>query len=213
MPEQSLDLLAAALAADATYIPDARHSLESTGVTFGGVSNSNLARLLRERGLGPRTQRRKHAKDRSLSPIKKPRWVPESGSVTVAGREIGGMVYVGRAPIVGGEPDSAFIDPSHPVALIADNLQAQGMSYWPNYATMDPRSRATYLAWLMGGRSNPSYHERYVRLYLCGLERRFFVDDPDPDERSAIIAEVEHLQTVYGADLPLKGAVVNGRQE
>ena len=211
VPEQSLHLLAAALAKERTSLPEARRSLESEGVYFGGVSDAQLARILRERGLGPRVQRRKrtnHESRRSTHETRKPRWIPARETATVAGREIRGMVYVGCAPIVGGEPDRAFIDSSLSVALIGDNLQAEGMNYWPSYATMDPRSRATYLAWLMGGRSNPAYHERYVRLYLCGLERRFFVDDPDPGERSAIIAEVERLQEVYGSGLPLTGAVV-----
>ena len=130
----------------------------------------------------------------------KQRWIPASESVMVAGREIGGMVYVGRSPLVDGEPDNAFIDPSKPVARRADDLQAEGMPYWPNYSSIHPRSRATYLAWLASGRCDPDYNVGYVFLYFYGLERRFFIDDPNRDERTGIVAEVDRLHTVYGSN-------------
>ncbi len=129
---------------------------------------------------------------------REPRWIPAGESVIVAGREIGGMVYVGRGPVVDGEPDNAFIDPARRVAKEGDDLDAEGMSYWPNYSSIHPRSRATYLAWLAGGRSDP-IHVGYVFLYFYGLERRFFVHD-DLDERAAIVAEVERLRSIYGSD-------------
>ena len=106
------------------------------------------------------------------------------------------MVYVGPG-MVAGRIDNGFIDPSKPVAGKADDLQAIGMPYWPNYSTIHPRSRATYLAWLSGGRSDPGYNVGYVFLYFYGLERRFFIDNPDRDERKAIIAEVGRLLDVY----------------
>ncbi len=110
------------------------------------------------------------------------------------------MVYVGRGPLVHGEPDNAFIDPSQPVARRTDDLQAEGMSYWPNYSSIHPRSRATYLAWLESERSDPDYNVGYVFLYFYGLERRFFIDDPNQDERMAIVTEVERLLSVYGSN-------------
>ena len=128
------------------------------------------------------------------------RWIPADESTIVAGREIGGMVYVGRGPLVDGQLDNAFIDPSKPVASRGDDLQASGMPYWPNYSSIHPRSRATYLAWLASGRSDPGYNVGYVFLYFYGLERRFFVDDPDRDERTALVAEVERLLAVYGSN-------------
>ena len=131
-----------------------------------------------------------------------PRWVPIGESATIAGWNIGGMVYVGSEPLAGlrQEPDNAFIDPSKPVAGRADDLQAIGMPYWPNYSSIHPRSRATYLAWLAGGRSDPDYNVSYVFLYFYGLERRFFVDHPNREERRAIIVEVERLLAVYGSN-------------
>lgn len=130
----------------------------------------------------------------------KPRWIPAGESVIVAGREIGGMVYVGRGPLVGGEPANAFIDPSKPVAKRADDLHAEGMSYWPNYSSIHPRSRATYLTWLAGDRSDPAYNVGYVFLYFYGLERRFFADASSREERAAIITEVERLREAYGSN-------------
>ena len=136
---------------------------------------------------------------RPVRATRKPRWIPAGESVIVAGREIGGMVYVGRGPLVAGEPDNAFIDPTKPVALKGDDPDAEGMSYWPNYSSIHPRSRATYLAWLAGGRSDPDVNVGYVFLYFYGLERRFFTDD-DRGERAAISAEVDRLRRIYGSN-------------
>ena len=130
---------------------------------------------------------------------RKLRWIPAGGSVTIAGRNIGGMVYVGPGKAAG-RMDNGFIDPSKPVADKADDLQATGMPYWPNYSTIHPRSRATYLAWLAGDRSAPDYNVGYVFLYFYGLEWRFFIDNPGRDERQAIIAEVRRLLDVYGSN-------------
>ena len=109
------------------------------------------------------------------------------------------MVYVGPE-MAAGRMDNGFIDPSKPVVGKADDLQATGMPYWPNYSTIHPRSRATYLAWLASGRSDPDYNVGYVFLYFYGLERRFFIDTPGRDERQAIIAEVHRLLDVYGSN-------------
>ena len=147
---------------------------------------------------GGRTNRPARAA-RPARATREPRWIPAGESVIVAGREIGGMVYVGRGPVVNGEHDNAFIDPARRVAMKGDDLDAEGMSYWPNYSLIHPRSRATYLAWLAGGRSDP-IHVGYVFLYFYGLERRFFVHDVAPDERAAIVAEVERLRSIYGSD-------------
>ena len=72
------------------------------------------------------------------------------------------------------------------------------MHYWPNYSTIDPQSRATYLDWLSGGRSDTRYNVGYVFLYFYGLERRVFVDKAGMQERADIIAEVHRLMEVYG---------------
>ena len=110
------------------------------------------------------------------------------------------MVYVGRGPRTGSlnEPDNAFIDPSKSVASRGGDYEGQGMDYWPNYSAIDARSRATYLDWLSGGRSDTRYNVGYVFLYFYGLERRVFVDKTEAQERAGIIAEVRRLLEVYG---------------
>ena len=161
--------------------------------------------LLVERTRRPDRPPAERRRPRAPRASRKPRWVPAGESVTIAGREIGGMVYVGRGRTAGGKPDHAFIDPAKLVAYRADDLQAEGMPYWPNYSTIHPRSRATYLAWLAGGRSHPDYNVGYVFLYFYGLERRFFVDRPHRREQLAIVAEVERLREAYGADRSVDG--------
>ena len=137
---------------------------------------------------------------RPVRATRKPRWISARESVTVAGYELGGMIYVGRGPLVNGEPDNAFIDPTKPVAARADDLGAEGMDYWPNYSFIHPRSRATYLAWLAGGRSDPDVNVGYVFLYFYGLERRFFADEAESSERDEIVVEVERLRRTYGSN-------------
>ena len=127
-------------------------------------------------------------------------WVVKGKSVKVAGRKIGGMVYVGAAPWAGryGQKCKAYIDPSLSVARVGDDYDGYGMPYWPSYAGIDARSRATYLAWLAGGRSDPRYNPGYLFLYFYGLERRFFVDNPTAQDRSDILAEAKRLLQAYG---------------
>ena len=110
------------------------------------------------------------------------------------------MVYVGRGPRTGSfnEPDNAFIDPSKNVASREGDYEGQGMDYWPNYSTIDARSRATYLDWLASGRDDTRYSVGYIFLYFYGLERRVFVDKTNPQERADIVAEVRRLLEIYG---------------
>ena len=110
------------------------------------------------------------------------------------------MVYVGPAPTTGvpNQQDNAFIDPSKDVSRRGGDYEGRGISYWPNYSHIDPRSRATYLEWLSGERSDTRYHAGYVFLYFYGLERRVFVDRTDAQERADIVAEVHRLLEVYG---------------
>ena len=110
------------------------------------------------------------------------------------------MVYVGRGARAGdfNEPDNAFIDPSKNAASRGGDYEGKGMDYWPNYSAINARSRATYLDWLSGSRSDTRYNVGYVFLYFYGLERRVFVDKTDPQERADIVAEVRRLLEIYG---------------
>ena len=109
-------------------------------------------------------------------------------------------MYVGRGPRtgLGGDPGNAFIDSSKKIARRGGDYEGQGMHYWPNFSTIDGRSRATYLDWLSSGRSDARYDVGYVFLYFYGLERRVFVDKADAQERREIVAEVDRLLTIYG---------------
>ena len=107
-------------------------------------------------------------------------WVPSSETASVAGRDIGGMVYVGTPPLLNtyGYRDKcrAYIDPSLSVARTGTDKAGDGMPYWPGYSDISPQCRATYLGWLARGRADASYNPGYMFLYFYGLERRFFVD-------------------------------------
>ena len=128
------------------------------------------------------------------------RWLQPSDTATVAGRKIGGMIYLGSEP----RRDSwereggAFIDPGLPVAKIGSDFLGEDMPYWPSYRDIGPRARATYLDWLAGERSDKRIGPGYVFLYFYGLERRFFVDTPAEEEKRLIVAEAERLVGVYG---------------
>ena len=135
------------------------------------------------------------------------RWIGPEMSVTVAGRNIGGMIYLApeRRQSAWDQMSRPVIDPSLPVAGVGGELSGESMSYWPSYARIGPRARTTYLDWLASGRSDKRYSVGYVFLYFYGLERRFFVDRPDEDEKELLIAEVERLLGVYGDNRSVKG--------
>ena len=127
-------------------------------------------------------------------------WVPQGKMITVAGRKIGGMVYLGSR----GDQDwetygDAVIDMSLPVARYESDIEGNTMSYWPSYSTIHPVARAAYLDWLAGNRSDKQYGLGYIFLYFYGLERRFFLDSPSEAEKKTLIAEVKRLLAVYGS--------------
>lgn len=128
------------------------------------------------------------------------RWIGTEGRVTIAGRDVGGMIYLGSAQRrrhsdwAGG----TFIDPDLPVARDGSDFSGAGLPYWPHYCDVDPQARATYLDWLAGGREDRRFAPGYVFLFFYGLERRFFMDDPTVAEKWALVEEVERLLLVYG---------------
>ena len=131
-----------------------------------------------------------------------PRWVRSTESVTVAGRDIGGMIYV-SSKVLDASPERrlpfhACIVTSLRVANRGNDRAAEGMSYYPSYVDIRPVSRATYLDWLATGRSSREYNVGYVFLYFYGLEHRFFSKQADRAERQEIISEVQRLLDVYG---------------
>ena len=127
-------------------------------------------------------------------------WVRSNETASVAGRNIGGMVYVGTPPLLNthGYRDKcrAYIDPSLSVARSGADKAGEGMPYWPGYSDISPQCRATYLDWLASGRNDASYNPGYMFLYFYGLERRFFVDQSNEDVKD-IVQEVRRLQSLY----------------
>lgn len=135
------------------------------------------------------------------SSIKVQGWLQKGQVVTIAGREIDGMVYVGMPPNFNshgyGEKCRAYIDPSLSVASYGSDKNGDGMSYWPGYSSIPTVCRATYLDWLAGGRRDGTINPGYMFLFFYGLERRFLVDQPPEDEKRGIVAEVERLKTLF----------------
>lgn len=131
---------------------------------------------------------------------REPRWIEPGNTATVAGRTIGGMIYLGPGPRreSWGQEGNGFIDPGLAVAKIGSDISGESMPYWPSYSAINPQARATYLDWLAGGRADKRYGVGYVFLYFYGLERRFFVDFPADGEKRLLVAEAERLLSIYG---------------
>ena len=131
-------------------------------------------------------------------------WVPKGRSITIAGRTLGGMVYVGAAPgVTGGgygERCRAYIDPKQPVSSTGADKSGESMPYWPGYSSISPSCRATYLDWLADGAKDPATNPGYMFLYFYGLERRFLVDSPSDDEKREILTEVQRLRDLFGSN-------------
>ena len=128
-------------------------------------------------------------------------WVPSGQLVTIAGRKIDGMVYVGTPPRIGssyyGEVCRAYIDPSLSVARVGSDKNGDNMLYWPGYSSIPAVCRATYLDWLAGGRQDGSINPGYMFLFFYGLERRFLIDQPSDHEKHEIVAEVVRLKGLF----------------
>jgi hypothetical protein len=118
----------------------------------------------------------------------------------------GGMLYVGRnlasiSPYRGPEP--ALVNPDLAIEPKEVDWSAERMPYWPSYGEVPPECRGAYLRWLAEGRRDTTVGIGYVFLFFYGLERRLLHDGgkgkvPDA-ERRTILAEVEQLLAVYGA--------------
>lgn len=141
----------------------------------------------------------------NLSTSFKDFWVPRDKSVEVHGYSIdGGLLYVGKdlAAVHGYGVEPALINPKLRVDEKRPDHAGEGMSYWPSYDRISPRNRAGYLAWLVGGRSDPKAYIGYVFLYFYGLERRILHDHKqgarNNEELVAIFNEVKRLLKLYG---------------
>lgn len=140
-------------------------------------------------------------------------WKPAGSPVKVAGREIaGGMIYVGSNLSPVGEwrdEEPALVDPSRKADWKNPDHAGEQMGYWPSYGQISPESRAAYLQWLDGGRSDSSAYIGYVFLFFYGLERRLLEDlsavPGGQSEASELITEVERLLSIYGHNRSFRG--------
>lgn len=153
---------------------------------------------------GPRVEMIRDRQTGSSIPL---RWIEPNETVTIARRNVGGMIYVGSAQrrAYSGFAGGTFIDPDLPVAREGSDFSGAGLPYWPSYCDIDPRARATYLDWLAGGREDRRYAPGYVFLFFYGLERRFFVDDSTVAEKCVLVEEVERLLQLYGDNRSIRG--------
>jgi hypothetical protein len=132
-------------------------------------------------------------------------WVAKSETVTISGRSIAGMIYVAQTPKGQyNQPIRGNIDPALPVAPLARDPTGSAFGYWPDYGQIPPQSRASYLDWLAGDRSDPDTGIGYVFLYFYGIERRFFQDSPSVSEQHDLIEEVERLFAIYGGNYSVR---------
>lgn len=113
------------------------------------------------------------------------------------------LVPYGAARNFEGRRDHSRIDPSLPVSPRGDPA-GDTLSYWPSYASLDPRARWTYLDWVSRGRTDPTIPIGYVFLFFYGLEQRLFVDD-ERDEAEEIFAEVRRLVAIHGGNYSFQG--------
>lgn len=131
-------------------------------------------------------------------------WVPAGHRVKLHGYEIpGGMLYVGRGLRTSmGVVEPALIDPELKVNAKRPAPPDQDLGYWPSYSERTPEQRGTYLAWLAGGRRDPSVAIGYAFLFMYGLERRVLVDilaHPRLESELPVIrAEMVELLRLFG---------------
>jgi len=133
-------------------------------------------------------------------------WVPAGERATVAGFDVGGMLYVGSGLTSlsyrqdGREP--SLLDPRLTVGRGMPDREGRLMSYWPSYSALLPECRQAHLEWLAGGRG-PGAAIGYVFLFFYGIERRVLVDSAKSAsaraETDGLLAEVERLLALYGS--------------
>jgi uncharacterized tellurite resistance protein B-like protein len=143
-------------------------------------------------------------------------WVPAGQTVSIGGFSISrGLIYVGRQlpGAASGKPDPALVDPSLAIDRQAPDYAGANMGYWPSYSDIAPGCRAAYLRWLADGRHAADAYIGYVFLYFYGLERRLLVDAEQSaaaqGEREALVAEVQRLLGIYGANHSFRGYAEN----
>jgi len=127
----------------------------------------------------------------------KVQWLSDRTTLTVGGLSITtDMVHVGKADRYDYHANKALIDPSLKVAAQGDPYGTT-LGYWPDYRSINPRARRSYLEWLQGGRCAPGTPIGYVFLFFYGLEYRL-LKEGKYDEAPRILHELRRLLELYG---------------
>ena len=153
--------------------------------------------------------------DQPKSKNKEPgRWVSPGETVRIDKFEItrGFFYFGGRLNSLNGYgTESSLVDPTLKINANSPDYAGEQMDYWPSYEHLSPGSRAAYVEWLASNRSDPETNIGYVFLYFYGIERRWLVDDKNgaipPDERKALMLELERLKSIYGHNRSFNGYV------
>jgi hypothetical protein len=134
---------------------------------------------------------------RQPSQTQKLRWLHEPTTITVGGLSITtDLVHVGKADRYDYHANKALIDPSLKIAAQGDPYGTT-LGYWPDYRSIDPRARRSYLEWLQGGRCDPETPIGYVFIFFYGLEYRLLKEGAY-DEAPRILLELRRLLDIYG---------------
>ncbi len=130
-------------------------------------------------------------------------WIPKDSMVTIAGRKIKGMVYIGKGTDLL-EFDQFFcracIDPTLKISKQEVTKNAKDLPDYPSYLRLTSDNRAAYLDWLSTDRVDKKYSTGFPKLYLFGLEYRFFVENPSLKEKREILAEARRVFEAYESD-------------
>ena len=139
------------------------------------------------------------------------RWVAPDEKITVRSYQAvnGGYFYLGKSTGYNSEPSS--IDASLKINSDSPDYEGEYMGYWPSYGNISPKSRAAYIEWLAGDRSNPDSYIGYVFLYFYGIERRIIVDGEkglvSTEEHIALMKELYRLKSIYEHNRSFNGYV------
>ena len=156
--------------------------------------------------VGPKiSTKKKRPSKKTADNLLPAKWYSENETAIVAGREIGGNIYIGSIDRANHweAKYSGVIDPKMRVTKSKDKA-GDGVPYWPNYSLISPDERATYLDWLASGRIDEDTGVSFVFLYFYGIERRFFLDRPKRKEQKLLVAEVNRLVNIYGQNYSIQ---------
>ena len=132
-------------------------------------------------------------------------WISKDSYVYLGGRRVKGMLYKGTLS----ELDqfdrfycSSCIDPFLEIAFTNYQRETSYPSYILSYRSFSLNQRAGYLEWLATNRTDNRYDVEFPKLYLQGLEYRFFVDKPNLKEKREILKEAQRIVEFYKLNTP-----------